>query len=673
MLLNRRRYLWLIIALLLSFSLSFWIRIDEYFTLWKKQPSSFFISPERPVFTGMDSFFFAKRALAYEKAMETGKFRWIRAIKGYSVGLPIITAFFSKTTGKPPEMVSVWLSPLLASLATVVALLYGLEMGSLLIGFVASITVGTSFIYVVRSKLCWLDTDILNLFFPLILSYLILLFAQKNLLGKIISLILLYICSDLWVWWYGHRQLVYLWLSTAAFVALILLFKYAREVIRNKNTKALINSAICLMIIFSAMAWGIGHKRYITHITKYYEYMTKYLSQRGSLESQKSPVPNPPVKELQKANLSKIAEMTVGNEVIFALAILGLLFTLIKHPLKLIPLIPLIALGGASIKAGIRFSMFLTPVVGIGLGVFLRTLKELLMSKVSKLNRSYTPAIYVVMCFLIVLFSNRKSLSFVSRPIISPGSAKAMVKVKSLTPKQARILAWWDIGYPIQYYSNRRTFTDGGNQNRYLIYLTALTFTSTDPEDAYGFISIATNGRALRRFLSQLKKTESIEISLGSVGKVKPRVPVFVLFTDYYLHLIPLIYKMGTWDPKSKRPSPPTIIPTPGCHRSGAYIRCEDLYINLKNFTARTKYGSFPIKEIISSDGRFIIKRSTPNPYGLNWVLAKGNGLTYGYLADDMALNSMLFKMYFLRAPSIGPFKLVFDNFPWGVLYKVSM
>ena len=401
--------------------------------------------------------------------------------------------------------------------------------------------------------------------------------------------------------------------------------------------------------------------------------MTRHLSQKSSLESQKSFIPNPPVKELQKTNLSGIADITTGNKLLFALAVLGFLLLLVRKPLKVIPLAPLVVLGGASVKAGIRFSMFLTPVVGIGLGVFLHTLKEVLLSKVNKLNKSYTPVIYAAVCVLIVLFSNKKSLSFVSHPIISPGSAKAMLKIESLTPKNARILAWWDIGYPIQYYSNRRTFTDGGNQNRYLIYLTALTFTSTDPEDAYKFVSIATNGRALRKFLSQLKRSESIEISLDSVGKVKPRVPVFVLFTDYYLHLIPLIYKMGTWDPKNKRPSPPTIIPTPGCRRSGAYIRCEDLYINLKNFTARTKYGSFPIKEIISSDGRFTIKRNTPNPYGLNWVLAKGNGLTYGYLVDDMALNSMLFKMYFLRAPSIGPFKLVFDNFPWGVLYKVSM
>jgi asparagine N-glycosylation enzyme membrane subunit Stt3 len=39
-----------------------------------------------------------------------------------------------------------------------------------------------------------------------------------------------------------------------------------------------------------------------------------------------------------------------------------------------------------------------------------------------------------------------------------------LMRLKDLTPKDAKILSWWDYGYAIVYYSKRTVFHDGGTQ-----------------------------------------------------------------------------------------------------------------------------------------------------------------------------------------------------------------
>jgi len=107
--------------------------------------------------------------------------------------------------------------------------------------------------------------------------------------------------------------------------------------------------------------------------------------------------------------------------------------------------------------------MYSAPVLAMGFayGVFL-------ISRLSDFLEKRSLRLFVGGLFPpLMLMSAINWVSLIDRMpgfFISKEVVKDLQRLKDLTPKDAKILSWWDYGYAIVYYSQRAVFHDGGTQ-----------------------------------------------------------------------------------------------------------------------------------------------------------------------------------------------------------------
>ena len=78
------------------------------------------------------------------------------------------------------ESVMLWMSAIFGSLIVVPLVLIGKEIGDVKAGFIASLVASVSIAYYSRTTVGYFDTDMLNLFFPLMLVWLFMVFLKNR-------------------------------------------------------------------------------------------------------------------------------------------------------------------------------------------------------------------------------------------------------------------------------------------------------------------------------------------------------------------------------------------------------------------------------------------------------------------------------------------------------------
>jgi hypothetical protein len=138
-----------------------------------------------------------------------------------------------------------------------------------------------------------------------------------------------------------------------------------------------------------------------------------------------------------------------------------LFFRFFKGQLLLLPLYVLLVLS--VVKGSIRVYMYSAPVLAMGFayGVFLISkLSDFLERRSLKLLvGGLFPPLMLMFAINWVSLVDRMPGFFISKEVVQD-----LQKLKDLTPKDAKILSWWDYGYAIVYYSQRAVFHDGSTQ-----------------------------------------------------------------------------------------------------------------------------------------------------------------------------------------------------------------
>lgn len=664
--------------MLIAFFIGLFVRLDDYL-YWKKHPQNYFIESNRPIFTNLDGFHFAEKAKHILKKITTKNRNFKNIFTFREQGPAILTAFLMKLFNSSPEKISVWLSPVLASLIVIPIILFFFD--KLWIGFIISIGTVTSLAFVSRSTICWLDTDSLNLSFPLFLSLSVYYIANTNsLFVRLTSLIIFFLSFGGWKSWYRHIFLEFPWMGLLILSIALVTVRIGYKWLKNKNTstKDKITLTICIIILFFIILWIIKHYFYINNFSKIAIRYIKSLEARSHPSPKDSFIPRAPVSELVTPSVFTVANAACGNIVLFFISIIGLLIVLWKKPWVLTSLFPLLILGSLSFKIGMRFSMFLVPICYIGIGYFLSYIEDNLeqITKISKTGSKNKLAFHCLIS-LLILISNYKALLKIAKPAINPHVAKTIIEIKKLTPNNAWIWAWWDMGYPIQYYAERKTYVDGSNQNKYFIYMIARSLSSSSAEEAYKIISISQNKKMLKTFFKNLHRFKGVGAALMSLKTPKITKPVYLFLSQYDTSIFPTMYYIGTWDFLTKKGKYPFLISMSACKRAIKWVTCKEVKIDL------TKYMAFltipfmneyvvPIKKaiVVRKDGSlYVVNR---NPWGLIWVVVEKNDSLYSFIMEESVYNSMFSKLYLVRSKNINHFKLIIDNFPWGVLYKIT-
>ncbi|HIS08243.1 MAG TPA: peptide transporter [Candidatus Scatomorpha intestinipullorum] len=147
-----------------------------------------------------------------------------------------------------------------------------------------------------------------------------------------------------------------------------------------------------------------------------------------------------------------------GGWLLFVLGLMGFLcfgfyFVLKRHNFiyLCIFLFPFLLLGFASLELGVRFSLFLAPILAFGVVLFFAGILDIM--------RRFLKTSMVVFAGYVALFLATLEYS-IPKPILTNQEIESLQSFCFL--KDDIVFSWWDYGYALEYFTKAEVLLDGG-------------------------------------------------------------------------------------------------------------------------------------------------------------------------------------------------------------------
>lgn len=380
------------------------------------------------------------------------------------------------------------------------------------------------------------------------------------------------------------------------------------------------------------------------------------------------------VREAQNLDLSLVGPRLGGNWVIFILGVLGFGFVTWRRPALLV-FLPFLALGLASVKFGNRFAMYGTVGVGMGLGL---GLSEFLKMLCQSQGRRWIAQL-VMAC--VALWPSAVFMQEVGPvPVLPRTYAETFVKLRDATETDALLWQWWDYGYAGQYYAERVTFGDGSRQSGPWLYPLARVHCASSPREAAQFMryfgqamldSGSMNNTDVRTAMfkgdpvaelraMEVAKAQGFLSDLGRDERDWPTtVPNYFVVSWENLRLASWISYYGNWDIAAGTSSPGKIQQVRG-----------EVRLDSAGGMLVVNGNSTPVDsmDVVEAGGA----RHFQWPHGSGTHVVINQMSRQVFLMDAKMYRSMMVQMLLRPASEFNDeFSLVIDNFPWARAYKV--
>jgi dolichyl-diphosphooligosaccharide--protein glycosyltransferase len=635
------------LALLFAFFVALVPHIVEIYNYFKHQDIYFLDG--KPFIQNPDGYFFGRLAKDFKRGEDVLRNFPEGGVKyGYPPLISFMYGILLRLTGIDIEWLGFWLSPIFGSVFVIPFVLFWHRLGNLWVGFAGAVLTALSSAYYTRVFVLDLDTDSLNLFFIFSIAlFLLLAYQKKNSWHAYLFVALAVLFSLLFYWWYAHPEFFVL-----QFLGFLLLALQNRRLFY-----AGLTGLLSLWVLISFMA---GYPLGMDILGRLFLYFGISIS---SVESKSVPEVLKTISEQSRVSFLHSYYLHFSSEFPFyiALIFLPLLFSrFFKGQLLLLPLYVLLVLS--VVKGSIRVYMYSAAVLAMGFayGVFLISrLSDFLEKRSLKLFvGGLFPPLMLISAINWVSLIDRTPGFYISKEVV-----KDLQRLKDLTPKDAKILSWWDYGYPIVYYSQRAVFHDGGTQFSIKTPLVAYALLQEEKTAHKLFLCISDplfNHRAWEK-LKTLGLYKALEQSAKEC-QGKPYGKIYLLITEDMLSktqvMQQLAYGKGS-----------TLFKLPPCERD-----CKaELNRDAGTYTQTIGRSSteYLVKEVFwIEEGDKVKRESFSNPKGGTLYLVKKGGTIYGFFVGEKLKNSALLSLYTIRKDREG-FRLVYDNFPHSVLYEV--
>lgn len=700
MLKNRIEIFYFIFLCILIIFFGLYIRFEDV-KFWEAHKDDFFYK-ELPLYSEFDSFYFARIAedikrekfkrgkadpLRYfpdnssEKIIiyYKGKKEKFRLGFKYSISghlLSFLIYYLNKITSLPFEKITFYLIPILAVLFVIPLFLYTKDLGLPYAGLIGSLIGVSSPMYWGRSNLMRLDTDVLNLFFPIFIAYCFFkFFESKKISTKYLWIIISSLSLIFYQLWYAHPNLNF-----------VLIFAFIIRFFWDKKFQFKKEDFIYLIILILPQIWYI----YTGPLLLYKQIKTLVFNIKSPTASQLlfKDFPNifMSISELQKLTYSQVIKNIVLNFYLGIAGLIGAILFFIFYLRKTIFLLPFFGIGLLSFVSGARFIMYLAPFIGLGLGFLVHLILNKIFPLLNLFKTSEKQRIVIHLLgsiFIIFLFIIQKPVLIYSAfPKVTNILVKDMKYLKENTPENAVIWTWWDYGYAFQLYSRRATFHDGGSQATPKTYFVARSFAITSPEEGWYITSFISN-YGLKGIIESLLNGTSAKdltkkIEKGDFAK-KIKTPVYWVFTKDLISKFGWIYYFGSYNFDTKKGTFGKIL-FPRC-RDNPYFKniidCEDIKarIDLNSGIIYPREGiPLKIKTFYKRDKKGLYKKEyfKNGDYVVEVVEIPGEKMNQVFLLPPQEAKSLFNQMFLLRKYDPKYFELVFDDFPEMVVYKVK-
>ncbi len=397
-----------------------------------------------------------------------------------------------------PLMEAVAFLPVILVLASIMlAFWFGYQLVNEWAGFFSALLFGLMGNSLILTEWGNIDTDMYNLFFPLLIMNILLFGLRQK--GRT-QILLVALCSFVFsvyaFAWHGWWFIFYTVIG-----ALLVKTGYELSLYIKKSSSAVKNSFIILVLLLALTGM------FVTLLVRFEDFSAILASPFQYRESITSIVrfnvwPNiyTTVSELRPISLPEVIA-SVGGMIIFAPSLLALSVIAWKKRREpsgvvcLAIILWIIGMAYASTK-GVRFILILTTPVAIGFGIAagkaIEYVEQHRQSGIFSIAPIAWHAAVIVAAFGIIMFSNQVQATFdvlrSEEPVIHDAWTNILEAIKQSSLSDAIITSWWDFGHMFNYVADRPVTVDGASQHRTVTYWVARMFTTQNEAEAVGIL-----------------------------------------------------------------------------------------------------------------------------------------------------------------------------------------
>ncbi|CCO23198.1 STT3 domain-containing protein [Maridesulfovibrio hydrothermalis] len=650
---------------------------------------------------------------------------WLAGAKGVgsAVDNPMSTLvrFLGGISGFQYGNIAFWLPAVFAGLCAATAFAWGMLVAGPWVGLVSAVYATSIPAFYFRTRLSYYDTDLVTLFFPLLISLLLARWVSLGIRGSwipqkageagkvgkadftptvwdmslpiiagcitsygklwhsdvltfgigasVLAVFLVFVCGTKLTKPFLLRGVFLFSLSAffgfygflAALISLYI-FLFVPSLKGNKyyNNAYVYLGLFALILLVSGLGQGL-----IQVISgKIFAYLKPVAS--GSLAGSGPKYPGIAQSVIEAQNLSFdvfFANLT-GSSFLGWLGFLCFGYALLVSP-TLIFIAPFAAVTFAAIYMGGRFSMFGGIALGIGLSFTLRFLliKYFNHSKYKYYLGGIQAAVIVFLLFSNI-FAGYKAAP--PTPIMSSAHVKALVESGKVMDKDSTVWTWWDWGYATMYYAGVNSFANGGHHGGQVLYPLGFVYSTPSFLQANQLIKFsAANGNNPAAVWNKMPVDDVLQM-LGSFSSIKyefPKIPKqYIVVSWENIRLAYWILYYGSWNLKTGIGIHPMVQPV----ATAFSLNPEKglMLVEGQNPLSLSGY------ELFKSDMK--VSRRFANSVGPNLVYDQTK--SEGFLVDEYVYMSMLTQLLVCDPsnPIVSKhFKLVYEGLPQVRIYEV--
>lgn len=498
-------------------------------------------------------------------------------------------SFFNKDV--PLESALFFIPLVLTGIIAVISFSLAKRMGANDLGaFLASFSIALSDFFLQRSMGEWFDTDIYNVFFPLLVLWTFMVAVEKrslikgSLLVALAGLFLAFYASTWKGWWFIFDIMLF---SGAFF---ILNQKLCQE--EEKIEDAVLRRELVFLGLF--FVFSTFFVIILNNIATWLDFVREpwHLVSIFNI-SPESQWPNVylTVAELGKMRPADIVR-SMGGDFLFLGSLVGLLYIFLfekglrdrRFGFGILSVIFWIGATFYASLAAMRFILLLVVPIGLAFGLTITKFYEIVdeysrrhlksgPAAVSRMGLVFLLSLYLV--FRVASLHRNVSAIF---PQMNDSWHNALTAVKKGTPGDALINSWWDFGHWFKAVAGRRVLFDGMTQNTPYAYWMARALLTDNEAECVGILRMinASDNKAAEEIVSQrgmtwaagtavIRKAVAMkegdarsylekEIGEEGAGRLLPylfpsKLPVVYLVISYdMLQKVGPISYIGNWD-----------------------------------------------------------------------------------------------------------------------------
>ena len=410
-----------------------------------------------------------------------------------------LTALFAKLLPFSFESVILFMPVFLSSLVVIPVILISKTLKNLEMGFIAALLASIAWSYYNRTMIGYYDTDMLNIVLPMFLLWSIIwaINTKQNIYLLITALDIL-----VYRWWYPASYSL-----EFSFFGLILGYTLIFDRKNSYNYKLLAIMMFAMMGLNDFTRLGLVLVTFYLFTQEKLDKYVFYILGASIVTFFATGGFNPIISKLSgyvfkdavsvgKEGLNlhfftvmqtireaghipfeTFANRISGHPVTFIVSVGGYIYLAYRHKIMLLAL-PMIGLGFLASVGGLRFTIYAVPILAFGVAFLITELA-------SHMPTTKLKVLSMVALTLAILYPNYKHIDGYKVPtVFNADEVKVLASLGEMAQREDYVIAWWDYGYPIRYYSDVKTLTDGGKHSGQVNFPISFMLTHTQSEAA---------------------------------------------------------------------------------------------------------------------------------------------------------------------------------------------